>query len=140
LASADVREHHAFIPLLARWVGRTPRSRSHFPALDAILPRYRLKALVRALCHACINPARRRGMDQTLTDRIRERAYEIWVASGCPHGAAGDHWLAAEREILNAPQTAAERESLDAPQTALAAQSPMVKKSSRARRAAAKRK
>jgi hypothetical protein len=75
-------------------------------------------------------------MDQTLTDRIRERAYEIWVASGCPHGAAGDHWLAAEREILNAPQTAAERESLDAPQTALAAQSPMVKKSSRARRAA----
>ena len=67
-------------------------------------------------------------MDQTLTDRIRERAYEIWVAGGCPHGAAEDHWLAAEREIL------------DAPQTALAAQSPMVKKSSRARRAAAKRK
>jgi hypothetical protein len=79
-------------------------------------------------------------MDQTLTDRIRERAYEIWVAGGCPHGAAEDHWLASEREILDAPQTAAERESLDAPQTALAAQSTMVKKSSRARRAAAKRK
>ena len=47
---------------------------------------------------------------QTLTDRIRERAYEIWVGSGCAHGAAEDHWLAAEREILDAPQTAAERE------------------------------
>ena len=79
-------------------------------------------------------------MDQTLTDRIRERAYEIWVASGLQHGAAEDHWLAAEREILDTPQTAAERESLDAPLTALAVQSQMVKKSSRPRRAAAKRK
>jgi hypothetical protein len=67
-------------------------------------------------------------MDQRLTDRIRERAYEIWDASGRPHGAAEDHWLTAEREIVGAPQTAAERESLDAPQTGLAAQ-PMVKKS-----------
>ena len=66
-------------------------------------------------------------MDHTLTDRIRERAYEIWVASGGAHGAAEDHWLAAERE------------SLDAPLTALAVQSQMVKKSSRPRRAAAKR-
>jgi hypothetical protein len=65
-------------------------------------------------------------MDQTLTDRIRERAYEIWVASGRLNGAAEHHWLAAEREIL------------DAPQTALAAQSPMVKKSRRAPRAAGK--
>jgi len=100
--------------------------------------------------------------DPTLTDCIRERAYEIWVASGCPHGAAEDHWLAAEREIrdirviqhdtsffssipdinwsIDAPQTAAESEIRDAPVTALAAQSPMVKKSSRAPRAAAKRK
>ena len=77
-------------------------------------------------------------MDQTLTDRIRERAYEIWVASGRLNGAAEHHWLAAEREILDAPQTAAEREILDAPQTALAAQSPMVKKSRRAPRAAGK--
>ena len=38
-------------------------------------------------------------MDQTLTDRIRERAYEIWVASGRLNGAAEHHWLAAEREI-----------------------------------------
>jgi hypothetical protein len=91
-------------------------------------------------------------MDQTLTDRIRERAYEIWVASGRPHGAAADHWLAAEREIfgtpqalaereiIDAPQPVAEREILDAPQAALAVQSPVVKKSSRTPRAPAKRK
>jgi hypothetical protein len=107
-----------------------------------------------------ISPEREESMDPTLTDRIRERAYEIWVASGCPHGAAEDHWLTAEREIrdiqvvqhdtsflssipdinwsVDAPQ--AESEMRDAPVTALAAQSPMVKKSSRAPRAAPKRK
>jgi hypothetical protein len=91
-------------------------------------------------------------MDQSLTDRIRERAYEIWVANGRPHGAAEHHWLAAEREIVDAPQmatepvildasqTAAAHRIVDVAQTALAAQSPMVKKSSRAPRTAAKRK
>ncbi|MGH6672006.1 MAG: DUF2934 domain-containing protein [Xanthobacteraceae bacterium] len=39
-------------------------------------------------------------MDQTLTHRIRERAYQIWAASGCPEGKADLHWLAAEHEIL----------------------------------------
>ena len=84
-------------------------------------------------------------MDQTMTDRIRERAYEIWVASGRPHGAAEDHWLAAEREIFNTPRAGPEckifdAEILDVPQAALAVQSRVVKKSSRAPRAPAKRK
>jgi hypothetical protein len=39
-------------------------------------------------------------MDQSLENRIRERAYEIWTAHGCVHGQADQHWLAAEREIL----------------------------------------
>jgi len=39
-------------------------------------------------------------MDQTLENRIRERAYEIWTAHGCMHGQAEQHWLAAEREVL----------------------------------------
>jgi hypothetical protein len=39
-------------------------------------------------------------MDQSLEDRIRERAYEIWTAHGCVDGQADQHWLAAEREIL----------------------------------------
>ena len=41
-------------------------------------------------------------MDQSLENRIRERAYEIWIAQGCVHGQADQHWLAAEREILAA--------------------------------------
>jgi Protein of unknown function (DUF2934) len=39
-------------------------------------------------------------MDQSLEDRIRERAYEIWTAHGGVDGQADQHWLAAEREIL----------------------------------------
>src|SRR5438309_351641 len=41
-------------------------------------------------------------MDQSLEDRIRERAYKMWTAQGCVHGQAEQHWLAAEREILRA--------------------------------------
>jgi Protein of unknown function (DUF2934) len=41
-------------------------------------------------------------MDQSLENRIRERAYEIWTADSCVHGQADQHWLAAEREILAA--------------------------------------
>jgi hypothetical protein len=41
-------------------------------------------------------------MDQSLENRIRERAYEIWTAHGCVDGQADQHWLAAEREILRA--------------------------------------
>ena len=39
-------------------------------------------------------------MDQSLEDRIRERAYEIWTAHGWVPGQAEQHWLAAEQEIL----------------------------------------
>jgi Protein of unknown function (DUF2934) len=39
-------------------------------------------------------------MDQSLENRIRERAYEMWTAHGCMHGQAERHWLAAEREVL----------------------------------------
>ena len=38
-------------------------------------------------------------MEQDLSDRIRARAYEIWVASGSRDGEAEQHWLAAEREV-----------------------------------------
>ena len=39
-------------------------------------------------------------MEQSLEHRIRQRAYEIWHASGCSEGKADEHWLAAEREVL----------------------------------------
>ena len=32
-------------------------------------------------------------------DRIRQRAYELWEASGCPQGCEAEHWLQAEREL-----------------------------------------
>ena len=39
-------------------------------------------------------------MGNTLEDRIRERAYEIWTSAGWPDGDAEQHWLVAERELL----------------------------------------
>ena len=39
-------------------------------------------------------------MESSLYDRIRERAYELWDASGRLDGRADQHWLAAERELL----------------------------------------
>jgi hypothetical protein len=45
-------------------------------------------------------------MEPNLSDRIRERAYEIWIASGYRDGEAQQHWLAAEREVLSAQLSA----------------------------------
>jgi hypothetical protein len=42
-------------------------------------------------------------MEQTIEQRIRERAYEIWNAVGRPDGQADELWFAAEREVLAAP-------------------------------------
>jgi hypothetical protein len=39
---------------------------------------------------------------QDLEQAIRERAYSIWIESGCPDGSAEEHWLAAQREVLSA--------------------------------------
>lgn len=46
-------------------------------------------------------------MEQDLSGRIRERAYEIWIASGYREDEAEQHWLTAEREILSALQSEA---------------------------------
>ncbi|MTJ79694.1 MAG: DUF2934 domain-containing protein [Telmatospirillum sp.] len=32
-------------------------------------------------------------------NRIRQRAFEIWQAQGCPEGRDLDHWLQAEVEL-----------------------------------------
>ena len=39
---------------------------------------------------------------QDLSNKIRERAYELWVERGYRDGEAQQNWLAAEREILAA--------------------------------------
>jgi hypothetical protein len=49
---------------------------------------------------------REHRMDTNLLERIRERAYQIWCASGCPHGESDRHWLAAEHEILQSARAA----------------------------------
>jgi hypothetical protein len=48
-------------------------------------------------------------MHQDLSERIRERAYEIWIASGCRDGEADQHWLAAEQEIAAVTKAPAKR-------------------------------
>jgi hypothetical protein len=55
---------------------------------------------VKALEAVQFRPKVEWNMEQNLSDRIRERAYEIWVASGSPEGEAAQHWLTAEKEIL----------------------------------------
>jgi len=44
-------------------------------------------------------------MEPSLEQRIRERAYEIWNATGRADGHADEHWLFAERELLATPTT-----------------------------------
>jgi Protein of unknown function (DUF2934) len=41
-----------------------------------------------------------RSMQRSLENQIRERAYQLWEASGYQDGAADQHWLAAEREAV----------------------------------------
>lgn len=38
-------------------------------------------------------------METDVQQRIRERAYAIWLEEGCPHGRDSDHWLQAEQDI-----------------------------------------
>ena len=59
---------------------------------------------------------------QDIEQATRERAYELWVASGREHGNAENHWLAAQREIVSASLS-----KLD-----LAQQKPKARKKSRA--------
>ena len=61
-------------------------------------------------------------MEPTLEERIRERAYALWLAHGCVEGQAEQHWLTAEREMLallmarpSAPATTAARKSRNRP-------------------------
>lgn len=39
-------------------------------------------------------------MSVDVEQRIRDRAYAIWLEEGCPHGRDAEHWLQAERAIL----------------------------------------
>jgi len=38
---------------------------------------------------------------QDIEQKIRERAYHLWLESGSQNGNADAHWLSAQREILD---------------------------------------
>lgn len=40
-------------------------------------------------------------MDAAFEQRVRERAYEIWMAAGMEDGAADLHWQTAEQFVMN---------------------------------------
>jgi hypothetical protein len=42
-----------------------------------------------------------------LEEDVRLRAYYMWIDSGCEHGNANAHWLAAENDIMLASMEAA---------------------------------
>lgn len=57
-------------------------------------------------------------MNGTIEHKIRERAYEIWHATGRAHGKADEHWIIAERELTafcEAPQPPAKAKTRRAP-------------------------
>ena len=47
-------------------------------------------------------------MEQDKEARIRERAYEIWVREGRPHGRDAEHWQKAAAEISAESHAAAD--------------------------------
>jgi hypothetical protein len=48
-------------------------------------------------------------MESDKEARIRERAYEIWVREGRPHGPDAEHWQKAEAEITAETGAVADR-------------------------------
>lgn len=47
-------------------------------------------------------------MSLDVEQRVRERAYAIWLEEGCPDGRDADHWLHAERAVLGETAVAAD--------------------------------
>jgi hypothetical protein len=42
----------------------------------------------------------RNNPDEVLRQKIEERAYHLWLESGCGHGDHEHHWFQAERELV----------------------------------------
>jgi len=49
--------------------------------------------------------------DEKTAERIRRRAYELWLAEQQQHGRDQAHWLQAEREVLAEGKPAAGRKT-----------------------------
>jgi hypothetical protein len=59
--------------------------------------------------HVCEN--NRNNLDAVLRQMIEERAYHIWLESGCGHGDHEHHWFQAEREVVEAAKPEREQRS-----------------------------
>ena len=54
-----------------------------------------------------MKPAKKKNSETTnhqingaeLREKIESRAYQLWLADGCPQGEDLKHWLQAEREV-----------------------------------------
>ena len=51
---------------------------------------------------ATVQAKRSAPAEKPSSERIAQRAYELWLASGQPHGEHEAHWFAAERELAAA--------------------------------------
>jgi|SRR5215212_9080050 hypothetical protein len=51
-------------------------------------------------------------MDKQIEQRIRERAYELWMRHGSLPGQADEYWYQAEREIRGEGEQSSDREPL----------------------------
>lgn len=54
-------------------------------------------------------------MNMDREQRVRQRAYEIWQAEGCPPGCEQEHWDRAEREVAGEQPTGAKGSDATAP-------------------------
>jgi hypothetical protein len=52
--------------------------------------------------NANVGEENRSEPDAALRRKIAERAYHLWLESGCGHGDHERHWLQAERELMEA--------------------------------------
>lgn len=62
-----------------------------------------------------------------LEQAIRERAYHLWIESGCEEGQAEHHWLAAQRSILG-EQVGAREHAAEVPTKPKKARAPRKKR------------
>lgn len=44
----------------------------------------------------------RNNPDTAMRQKVEERAYHLWLESGCGHGDHERHWLLAEKELMEA--------------------------------------
>jgi hypothetical protein len=74
-------------------------------AKTAVAPTKKIKtAKIKASGPARSSPLAAANLDIRVgEDRIRERAYDIWIAEGRPDGRELAHWTRATYELLAAP-------------------------------------